>query len=94
MTRKERSESTATATGGIADPESLALVSRMGSHPRAFAYLDTLARVAGLTRDVAAAKLEALEQHGLVTSEPKPAGQIYRLTEAGVRARQKARETQ
>ena len=74
------------------DKESLALLARMGSHPRAFVYFDTLARVAGLTHEVAAAKLEALERRGLVASEPEPAGQIYRLTETGVRARQEARD--
>lgn len=77
-------------TDGVDDRESLALLVRMGSHPRAFAYVDTLARATGLDREVVAATLEALEQRGLVASELKPAGRIYRLLEEGIRARQEA----
>lgn len=80
------------AADGGAGPRTLALLTRMGSHPSAWAYLDTLARVAGFRVENAAATLEELEQRGLVTSERRPAGPVFRLTELGVRARLDAQE--
>jgi len=68
-------------------PERRALLLRMGSGPAAWAYLDTLARAAGMSRDAVKRKLEALEQEGLVASTKAPAGQRYRLTEDGRRVR-------
>jgi len=46
----------------------------MGTGPAAWAYLDTLARSARMSRDALRPKLEALEEEGLVASKrPLPA---------------------
>jgi DNA-binding MarR family transcriptional regulator len=71
----------------VSEPEKRALLLRMGSGPTAWAYLDTLARVAGMSRNAIKRKLEALEQKGLVASTKAPAGLRYRLTEDGRRVR-------
>jgi predicted ArsR family transcriptional regulator len=63
------------------------LLLRMGSGPKAWAYLDTLARAAGISRNALNRKLEALEQEGLVASAKAPAGLRYQLTEHGRRFR-------
>ena len=67
--------------------EKRALLLRMGSGPKAWAYLDTLARAAGLSRDALRPKLEALEHEGLVASTKAPAGLRYQLTADGRRFR-------
>jgi predicted ArsR family transcriptional regulator len=67
--------------------ERRALLLRMGSGPSASAYLDTIARAAGMSRNAVKGKLEALEQEGLVASTKAPAGLRYRLTEKGRRVR-------
>jgi DNA-binding MarR family transcriptional regulator len=67
--------------------EKRALLLRMGSGPRAWVYLDTLARAAGITRHALSRKLEALEQEGFVASTNAPAGPRYQLTEDGRRLR-------
>jgi hypothetical protein len=54
--------------------EKRALLLRMGTGPTAWAYLDTLARAARMARKALGAKLEALEQAGLVASKEAPAG--------------------
>jgi DNA-binding PadR family transcriptional regulator len=59
----------------------------MGAHPRAWVYLDTLARAARLPQESLKIKLQALEREGLVTSERVPAGTTYRLTDEGRRLR-------
>jgi predicted ArsR family transcriptional regulator len=59
----------------------------MGSGPTAWAYLDTLARAAGMSRNAVKRKLDALEQEGLVAATKAPAGLRYRLTEDGRRVR-------
>jgi predicted ArsR family transcriptional regulator len=69
------------------EAERRALLLRMGSSPTAWAYVDTLARAAGMSCNAAKRKLEALEQEGLVASMKAPAGLRYRLTEAGRRVR-------
>lgn len=69
------------------EDERRALLLRMGTGPTAWAYLDTLARSARLSRDALRAKLEALEQEGLVASKKAPAGLRYRLTDDGRRVR-------
>jgi predicted ArsR family transcriptional regulator len=69
------------------EAERRALLLRMGSGPTAWAYLDTLARAAGMSRNALKRKLEALEQEGLVASTKAPAGPRYRLTEDGRRVR-------
>jgi predicted ArsR family transcriptional regulator len=69
------------------EAERRALLLRMGSSPTAWAYLDTLARAAGMSRNAVKRKLEALEQEGLVASTKAPAGLRYRLTEDGRRVR-------
>jgi predicted ArsR family transcriptional regulator len=67
--------------------ERRALLLRMGTGPAAWAYLDTLARSARMSRDALRPKLEALEQEGLVASKRAPAGLRYRLTDDGRRVR-------
>jgi predicted ArsR family transcriptional regulator len=67
--------------------ERRALLLRMGTGPTAWAYLDTLARAARMSRKALRPKLEALEQEGLVASTGAPAGLRYRLTEEGRRVR-------
>ena len=67
--------------------ERRALLLRMGTGPTAWAYLDTLARAARMSRKALGPKLEALEQEGLVASTSAPAGLRYRLTEGGRRLR-------
>jgi hypothetical protein len=69
------------------DDERRALLLRMGTAPAAWVYLDTLARAARLSRNALRAKLEVLEQEGLVTSRRVPAGLRYVLTEEGHRLR-------
>jgi DNA-binding MarR family transcriptional regulator len=69
------------------EAERRALLLRMGSGPTAWAYGDTLARAAGMSRKAVKRKLEALEQEGLVASTKAPAGPRYRLTEDGRRVR-------
>jgi len=59
----------------------------MGTGPTAWAYLDTLARAARISRGALKLKLEALELEGLVTSRKVPAGTRYRLTDEGRRVR-------
>ena len=48
------------------EAERRALLLRMGSSPTAWAYVDTLARAAGMSCNAAKRKLEAVEQEGLV----------------------------
>jgi predicted transcriptional regulator len=67
--------------------EKHALLLRMGTGPTAWAYLDTLARAARMSRKALAPKLEALQQEGLVASKDAPAGVRYRLTDEGRRVR-------
>lgn len=67
--------------------EKRALLLRMGAGPTAWAYLDTLARAARMSRKALRPKLEALEQEGLVASSEAPAGLRYRLTDEGRRVR-------
>jgi predicted ArsR family transcriptional regulator len=69
------------------EAERRALLLRMGSGATASAYVDTLARAAGMSRNAVKRKLEALEQEGLVASTKAPAGLRYRLTEDGRRVR-------
>jgi len=64
-----------------------ALLVRMGTGPTAWAYLDTLARAARMSRESIRPVLEALERDGLVSSTKAPAGRRYRLTEEGRRVR-------
>jgi DNA-binding HxlR family transcriptional regulator len=59
----------------------------MGTGPTAWAYVDTLARAARMSRDALKLKLQALEREGLVTSREVPAGMRYRLTDEGRRLR-------
>jgi hypothetical protein len=65
------------------DDERRALLLRMGAGSTAWAYLDTLARSARMSRDALAVELEALEREGLVASQRAPAGLTYRLTDDG-----------
>jgi DNA-binding HxlR family transcriptional regulator len=67
--------------------ERRALLLRMGTGPTAWAYVDTLARAARMSRDALKLKLQALEREGLVTSREVPAGMRYRLTDEGRRLR-------
>jgi len=67
--------------------EKRALLLRMGTGPTAWAYLDTLARAARMSRKALQPKLEALEQEGLVASKEAPAGVRYQLTDEGRRVR-------
>jgi predicted ArsR family transcriptional regulator len=67
--------------------EKRALLLRMGTGATAWAYLDTLARAARMSRKALRPKLEALEQEGLVASNEAPAGLRYRLTDDGRRVR-------
>lgn len=67
--------------------ERQALLVRMGAGPTAWAYFDTLARSARMSRAALWPKLEALEQEGLVDSKRAPAGLRYRLTDDGRRVR-------
>ena len=67
--------------------ERRALLLRMGTGPTAWAYLDTLARAARMSRKALGPKLEALEQEGLVASKEAPAGLRYLLTDEGRRVR-------
>ena len=67
--------------------EKRALLLRMGTGPKAWAYLDTLARAAGISCNALKPKLEALEQEGFVASTKAPAGLRYQLTEDGRRVR-------
>jgi predicted ArsR family transcriptional regulator len=65
--------------------EKRSLLLRMGSGPKSWTYIDTLARAAGISRNALKPKLEALEQEGLVASTKAPAGLRYQLTEDGRR---------
>jgi hypothetical protein len=67
--------------------ERRALLLRMGTGPTAWAYLDTLARSARMSRNALRPKLEALELENLVTAKEAPAGPRYRLTDEGRRVR-------
>jgi len=67
--------------------EKRALLLRMGSAPKSWAYLDTLARASGISRNALKPKLEALEREGFVASTKAPAGLRYQLTEDGRRVR-------
>jgi predicted ArsR family transcriptional regulator len=67
--------------------EKRALLLRMGTGPTAWAYLDTLARAARMSRKALRPKLEALQQEGLVASKEAPAGVRYQLTDEGRRVR-------
>ena len=67
--------------------EKRALLLRMGTGPTAWAYLDTLARAARMSRKALRPKLEALEEEGLVASNEAPASVRYRLTDEGRRVR-------
>jgi DNA-binding HxlR family transcriptional regulator len=69
------------------DGERRALLLRMGTGPTAWAYLDTLARSARMSRNALRPKLEALELEDLVTAKEAPAGPRYRLTDEGRRVR-------
>jgi predicted ArsR family transcriptional regulator len=69
------------------ESEKRALLLRMGTGPTAWAYLDTLARAARMSRNALRPKLEALEEEGLVASREAPAGARYRLTDEGRRVR-------
>jgi DNA-binding HxlR family transcriptional regulator len=69
------------------DADRRALLLRMGTGPTAWAYLDTLARAARMSRDRIRPRLEELERDGLVASQKAPAGVRYRLTEKGRRLR-------
>jgi DNA-binding HxlR family transcriptional regulator len=77
------------SSGSVFDEvgEKRALLLRMGTGPTAWAYLDTLARAARMSRDALRPKFEALEQDGLVESRNAPAGVRYRLTDEGRRVR-------
>jgi DNA-binding HxlR family transcriptional regulator len=67
--------------------EKRALLRWMGTGSNAWAYLDTLARAARMSRNALRPKLETLEQEGLVASREAPAGVRYRLTDKGRRVR-------
>lgn len=67
--------------------EKRALLLRMGSAPKSWVYLDTLARASGIPRNALKPKLQALEQEGFVASTKAPAGLRYQLTEEGRRFR-------
>jgi predicted ArsR family transcriptional regulator len=67
--------------------EKRALLLRMGRAPKSWAYLDTLARASGISRNALKPKLEVLEQEGFVASTKAPAGLRYQLTEDGRRFR-------
>jgi hypothetical protein len=69
--------------GVDSDGERRALLLRMGAGSTAWAYLDTLARSARMSREALGVELEALEREGLVASQRAPAGLIYRLTDDG-----------
>jgi DNA-binding MarR family transcriptional regulator len=69
------------------EDEKRTLLLRMGTGPTAWAYLDTLARAARMSRKALRPKLEALEQEGFVASREAPAGVRYRLTDEGRRVR-------
>jgi DNA-binding IclR family transcriptional regulator len=71
----------------VNDAERRALLLRMGTGPTAWAYLDTLARAARMSRETIRPMLESLEREGLVSSNKAPAGLRYRLTEDGRRVR-------
>ena len=64
-----------------------ALLLRMGTGPTAWAYVDTLARAARMSRETLRPLLETLEREGLVSSIEAPAGRRYRLTDDGRRVR-------
>ena len=83
MTRESLEGSVRTRVVFAGPEEKRALLLRMGSGPKAWVYLDTLARAAGLSRDALRPKLEALEHEGLVASTTAPAGLRYQLTEEG-----------
>jgi len=67
--------------------EKRALLLRMGSAPKSWAYLDTLARASGISSNALKPILEALEQEGFVASTKAPADLRYQLTEDGRRFR-------
>ena len=71
----------------MSDFDRRALLLRMGTGPTAWAYLDTLARAARMSREDLRPLLDALEQEGLVTSSRAPVGPRYRLTDEGRRVR-------
>lgn len=64
-----------------------ALLLRMGTGPTAWAYVDTLARAARMSRESLRPMLEQLEREGLVSSIEAPAGRRYRITREGRRIR-------
>jgi DNA-binding MarR family transcriptional regulator len=69
------------------DAERRELLLRMGTGRTAWAYLDTLARAARMSRDTIRPLLDALEREGLVSSTKAAAGRRYVLTEDGRRLR-------
>ena len=73
--------------------EKRALLLRMGSAPRSWAYFDTLERASGISGNALKPKLDALEQEGFVASMKAPAGLRYQLTEDGRRFRDEPRRT-
>jgi hypothetical protein len=85
--RSTRREDTTSGATFESEGERRALLLRMGTGPTAWAYVDTLARSARISRDALKLKLEALELEGLVTSRKVPAGIRYRLTDEGRRRR-------
>ena len=82
-----RRQNTSSGAPFQSEDEQRALLLRMGTGPTAWAYVDTLARAARMSRNVLKLKLEALELEGLVTSKKVPAGMRYRLTDKGRRVR-------
>ena len=78
-------------TKAAADGLTQALLQRMGSHERSWAYAHTLARVAGGAPEAVLATLASLEQEGLVVSEQAPTGPRYRLSDRGVERRDQLR---
>jgi predicted ArsR family transcriptional regulator len=67
--------------------EKRAVLLRMGSAPKSWVYLDTLARASGISSNALKSKLQALEREGFVASMKAPAGLRYQLTEDGRRFR-------
>jgi DNA-binding HxlR family transcriptional regulator len=82
-----RRQNTSSSVTFQSEDEKRALLLRMGTGPTAWAYGDTLARAARMSRNAFELKLEALEREGLVTSRKVPAGTRYHLTDEGRRVR-------
>jgi hypothetical protein len=82
-----RRQNTSSGAAFQSEDERRALLLRMGTGPTAWAYVDTLARAARMSRNVLELKLETLELEGLVTARRAPAGLRYRLTDDGRRVR-------